>query len=515
MDLKTFYYRYLGGYFLSFCFYYYPVFKSILSKVNFKKKNDRVLKKLFKDKAYDADRQKLWWEKPGLAVMYQIEHRPGFNWQRNFDKFNATMKDESGSLKFNGPFPRMNEWVALSKKIGCDYHTFEAKWHDGICYWDTPLTEWKTETDYCRQFAEESQRQNIPFGFYYSHIFDHNPDFDDIQPLRKSLTSLIGSRGGKHKTLVSSLGLSRVTRWLFTYFSKDIKHSGEKFENPSASWFDEFAIHDFKYHPGRYIEYVIDQIKDLCTTYNPDCLWLDWWDDVDGAACEDIMDLMENHFPEIAITFNQSTAFDVRWAHYLCSEAHDLKNAWREINKYRRLLRPWELVCPAALNWDQPQPKEDPYDNIRFAALIMASGGKVQFGVPSKMNGTFNEKLVEQLEILGNWYLPRKHLFVDATPMDYKGRGVQGIDVENKNFRTCATHLGEDHLLHLFWLFGKPEAGMPLKVVLNKKNWSHIQRVVLEPNGVEIPIRKTDHGYHFQVNAGDIDMADTIIRLSY
>lgn len=513
MNLRTFYYRYLGGYFPSFCFYNYPVAKAILGRPNLKKPNDRALTKLFKDKANDPDRKKLWWEKPGLAMMYQIEHRPGFNWQRNFDKFNATMKDESGNLRFNGPFPRINEWVALSKEMGCDYHTFEAKWHDGICYWNTPLTEWKTETDYCQQFAKESRRQNIPFGFYYSHIFDHNPDFDDIQPLRKSLTSLIGSRGGKHKTLVHSLGLTRVTRWLWAYFSKDIKQAGQQFEMPPVPWFDDFEIRDFDYNPVRYIEYIIEQIRDLCTNYSPDYLWLDWWDEVDGAACEDIMALMENQFPEIAITFNQSTAYDVRWAHFLCSEAHDLKYAWRQVNKYRSLLRPWELLCPAALNWDQPRPKADPYDNIRYAALIMANGGKVQFGISSNMDGTFNKEIVMQLKLLGDWYKERKPLFVDAIPLDYKGVGVPGVEIQNKDYRACASQLGEDKLLHLFLLYGKPEAQTQIRVNLKGKKWTHIHKATLEPSGVELPVQKSEHGVRFQINADDMDMADTIVRL--
>ncbi|MFW9880283.1 MAG: hypothetical protein ACFFG0_44990, partial [Candidatus Thorarchaeota archaeon] len=96
--------------------------------------------------------KKEWWEKPGLGIMYQIEARPGWIWNRNYDKFNASMKDKYGKFKFNGPFCKIRKWVEYSKRVGVDYHVFEAKWHDGICYWDTKFTDWKTPEDYCKVY---------------------------------------------------------------------------------------------------------------------------------------------------------------------------------------------------------------------------------------------------------------------------------------------------------------------------------------------------------------------------
>ena len=37
-----------------------------------------------------------WWQKPGLAVQYQIEFRPGWEWQRDWTEFNRSMTDENG-----------------------------------------------------------------------------------------------------------------------------------------------------------------------------------------------------------------------------------------------------------------------------------------------------------------------------------------------------------------------------------------------------------------------------------
>ena len=52
---------------------------------------------------------KQWWEKPGLSIMYQIEARPGWFWNRNYDKFNASMRDDEGNINFNGPYCKMKK----------------------------------------------------------------------------------------------------------------------------------------------------------------------------------------------------------------------------------------------------------------------------------------------------------------------------------------------------------------------------------------------------------------------
>jgi hypothetical protein len=132
-----------------------------------------------------------WWKKPGLAVMYQIEFRPGWEWQRDWPEFNKSMSDEKGGFKFNGPYPKTDEWVNLSSEIGLDYHSMEIKWHDGICYFNTQLTAWKTPVDYAGEFATLSRAAGIPFMYYYSTIFDHNPQFDPIQPNRHGTVSFI------------------------------------------------------------------------------------------------------------------------------------------------------------------------------------------------------------------------------------------------------------------------------------------------------------------------------------
>jgi hypothetical protein len=50
-----------------------------------------------------------WWKEQGLGIMYQIEHRPGIEWDRDYEEFNRSMMDDQGNLRFNGPFCRIAE----------------------------------------------------------------------------------------------------------------------------------------------------------------------------------------------------------------------------------------------------------------------------------------------------------------------------------------------------------------------------------------------------------------------
>jgi len=80
------------------------------------------------------------------------------DWERDYRQFNRSMMDDEGNLAFNGPLCQVEDWVELSARAGADYHMMEIKWHDGICYFDTELTDWKTPDDYAERFAEASRK---------------------------------------------------------------------------------------------------------------------------------------------------------------------------------------------------------------------------------------------------------------------------------------------------------------------------------------------------------------------
>jgi hypothetical protein len=222
-----------------------------------------------------------------------------------------------------------------------------------ICYFPTGLTSWRTEEDYFKQFAELSRRAGIPFLFYYSAIFDHNPQFDAFQP------------------------------------------------NPRST----FSVLTMEPNP-EYEEYLRGQYRELVERYSPDGMWIDWyWAD---RATEMTVDLFKDHYPDVVLTFNFSNLFPSSYTklHYTTGEAHDLHGfyvkplrsgslvlpiftgAWRWATFYRRMIdHRWELIAPTGEWWQDPSLRDDPFEVPRMAAVILGSGGKLCLGASARLQG--------------------------------------------------------------------------------------------------------------------------------
>lgn len=454
--------------------------------------------------------EKIWWQKPGLGIMYQIEARPGWLWNRNYEKFNAFMSDENGNLKFNGPFCKMRDWVDFSNSVGVDYHIFEAKWHDGICYFDTEYTDWKTPEDYCKIFSEESKKHNIPFMFYYSNIFDHNPQFDDIQPLRTCTPSFICMHD-KPKLFIQVFSLFFA---FIVWIMEKFKHLTRTIpiENKKAKWFDKVYFNNFVKNPIKYEKYFLNQLTELIDKYKPDGLWMDWWmPEMIESSSDIIMAFMKKNYPETVLTFNGSINANLKWGHYVSFEAHDVNSAWNSGNKNRRKKFPWELVGPAASGWDNPAARPDPYEAAKIATIIMACGGKFAFGMPAKMDGTLYKEPARHLEIFGKWYKPRRELFTEAIPMDYKGKKVPGVIIKDKNVKSICTIYENDYLLHLIPLRSAPIK--PLTIKLLKKKWKNFENIILEPTKKDLQFIIEDKYITITIPKEDVERIDTILRI--
>jgi alpha-L-fucosidase len=415
-----------------------------------------------------------WWQRPGVGIQYQIEYRPGMDWERDYRQFNRSMMDREGALDFNGPFCQVEDWVELSKKTGADYHIMEIKWHDGICYFDTALTDWKTPEDYARRFAGASRKAGIPFMFYYSSVFDHNPMFDAIQPAPGHTISFIG-------------------------------------------------------YKEQYVDYMRAQYREIMDKYAPDGLWIDWYwpDDATGAT----VDLFRSEYPDAVLAFNASNYFPSarRLLHYTSGEAHNLDgryfklvkmergivpmfaSCWKWATILRRLLPPpWELIAPAGRWWQDPSLREDPKDLVRMAAIVMANGGLFFAGVTSKLDGSIFSDQIMQLGILGDWYLPRKPLFTGSVPARYRRREPPGVHVKPGSFRTAACVHGRDKLLHLFNMKGYRG---PVVVELRGSQFERVRSAIVEPGGTRLDVIRVQDCGRLEVPAELSDPVDTILRL--
>lgn len=420
---------------------------------------------------------KEWWEKPGLGVMYQLEFRPGMDWDRDFVEFNRSMMDEDGNFHFNGPFARVDEWVDLSRKIGLDYHIMEVKWHDGICYFDTALTDWKSNTDYAAQFAGLSRDKGIPFLYYYSSIFDHNPQFDDIQP-------------DPHQT-----------------FSVILQEPQPVYE-----------------------EYLRGQYRELMEQYRPDGMWIDWY--FLDLATPLTIDFFKENYPDAVLTFNASNYFPPAHTQltYTSGEAHGLEgsptkiydfgersitvfeSAWYWANKNRQeFLHPWELVGPAGKWWNDPTAREDLLELVRVVAVVLACGGKYAVGAAAQMDGSIFPDQVTQLNMLGEWYKPRRELLTEADSLRYQGEYPEGVTVDQARFRVVASRLGKDRLLHLINFDGQE---VTVGIELNRESWDGLTGVYLEPEHREITMLQSGLNIQITLNPEDVDPVSTIIRLT-
>jgi len=417
-----------------------------------------------------------WWQKPGLGIMYQTEYRPGWHWNRDFEAFNRSMKGPDGKLAFNGPFCRVEDWVRASAAAGVDYHIMEIKWHDGICYFDTSLTEWKTPVDYALQFAEASRKAGIPFLYYYSSIFDHNPQFDPIQPSRRT---------------ASFIGIP-----------------------PKAE----------------YEEYIKGQYREIMERYRPDGMWIDWyWPD---GPTEATIRFFRETYPEVVLAFNAANLQPGSYSRldYTSGEGHDLdgpylkilkeetgtmavfSSTWKWASLNRRMFtHRWELISPAGRWWEDPRTRDDPYDLPRMAAVTMACGGLHCTGVAAQMDGSLYAEQAEQLEILGAWYRPRKSLFSGSAPLPYGSAKPPGVNVTPSSVRPIACVSGGDRILHLVNMDG---ATRPISVELRGRSWRAVDSAWLEPEGAPLELKKTKAGFSLSIAKRQVDPVDTIVRLS-
>lgn len=419
----------------------------------------------------------LWWHRPGIGIMYLTEYRPGMDWDRDYTEFNRSMTGADGKINFNGPFCKVEQWVELSAEVGVDYHIMAVKWHDGICYFDTALTDWKADKDYAGRFAEGSRAAGIPFLFYYSAVFDHNPMFDPVQP-RKDMTA-------------SFLGI------------------------PSDPTYEE---------------YLRGQYREIMDRYRPDGMWIDWyWPD---SCTRTTLDYFKTNHPETVLTFNISSLFRGAYKklHYTSAEAHDLdgsyvvirrlgkgvvvimESAWKLSALARRVFdHPWEFVTPVGRWWQNPTLRDDPLDLLRMAAVVMACGGRLCMGAAPRLDGSLFPDQVEQLRLLGDWYRPRRSLFHQSCPLRYRRKEPPGVEVHPGSIKAIACRAGGDILLHLINMDG---ATRPVRVKLSGRRWRDRRAAFLEPHGRGVDLRSVHSGIELLIGKNDVDAVDTIVRLA-
>jgi alpha-L-fucosidase len=278
-----------------------------------------------------------------------------------------------------------------------------------------------------------------------------------------------------------------------------------------VKYLDDVRYDVFTNNPKKYEVYMFKQLIELIETYKPDGMWIDWFMWNIESSAHMIMEFMKKRYPNTVLTFNNSVHSRLKWAHYTSYEAHDINTAWKRGNKYRNKMRPWELVGPAASDWDNPRPRADPYEAARIAVIIMASGGKFAFGMPSQMNGDLYEQPSKQLEVFGKWYKKRKEVFTEAVPMQYKGKKVPGVKVSDKSIGIIGSIFKKDNILHLIYRYSVKKKD--LLVEFSHKKWENIDKIFLVPSERELKLRKFEKKLELTLPKEYVDRIDTILKI--
>ena len=118
-----------------------------------------------------------------------------------------------------------DEWAALAKEAGVKYVVITSKHHDGFAIFDSAYTDYdimraKYGRDILGPLSVSMKKAGIPLGFYYSIMDWHHPDYLPRRPWEKDRTT-----------------------------------QGADF--------------------GRYMDFAVNQIKELVTKYDPAVLWFD------------------------------------------------------------------------------------------------------------------------------------------------------------------------------------------------------------------------------------------------
>ena len=162
--------------------------------------------------------------------LYSIPARG--EWMRSFEKLTD---EEYGKYfeEFNPVDYDPKKWAKLAKKAGMKYMVLTAKHHDGFCLFDSGYTDFKATNTKCgrdliKEYVEAVRAEGLKVGLYYSLLDWHHEDYPHFSD-------------GAHPM----------------------------YQNPAYP--DEGRVWE------RYVEYLHNQVRELCTNYGKiDILWIDY-----------------------------------------------------------------------------------------------------------------------------------------------------------------------------------------------------------------------------------------------
>ncbi len=297
--------------------------------------------------------------------------------EQAFARMNMPREEyESLMYRFNPVQYDPEKWVLLAKEAGMEYICFTTKHHDGFCMWDTKYSDYKiTRTPYgkdtLRMLADACAKHGMKLSLYYScpdwhHAFGYNP--------------------------------ASTHQW---------KAHTENGVNTAA-----------------YLEYVRNQVRELCTNYGP--LYTFFWDIPPRIKEPSLNEMIRELQPGI---FINDRGYDT-------GDFSTPEREYRAVDG-ERFTRMTE-ACNSLGEQSWGYREHEDFYSIRFliSAIdrIMAMGGSYLLNVGPNAEGEITEDYARRIRRIGDWYNRMEGALTchEADDFQYKIRGNNAI-VTKKN----------------------------------------------------------------------------------
>jgi hypothetical protein len=316
-----------------------------------------------------------------------------------------------------------DQWAEHFVKIGCDYMYLYAKWIDGLCFWDTKTTDFKTKRDFCGEMADACHRYGLRIGWYWNHVCDGNPEFDkwNVFDPNGRPTAFGGTRYCFRKTPASpfrDVSLRQLSE-LFTNYGTV---SCMWFDLPGLSiygsneWKDRLSTERYGFS---YLEATPKQRQDLLF-------------DLHDAYFRDAVALRDELQPECSYSRNDMRRRYLNprryskmmnaYSDHLTAECHKYEN----MEQFSRLAafhtKPAEAVMLVSDSWYiQPEGVDDQLAMTEKGAIATVAAGlcqgvNVALAMTPNHDGIFPPDVICRTKKIGDWFRSVRPVLAGANP---------------------------------------------------------------------------------------------------
>ena len=304
---------------------------------------------------------------------------------------------ESLMHKFNPTEFNPDLWIDAAESAGMEFICFTAKHHDGFCMWDTKYTDYKvTNTPYkkdvVKMLSDACAKRGMGFGIYYSLPDWHHPNYPNI---------------GRHHELF----------W------------------PKAT---------IEINEDKYLEYVQNQVRELCENYGEINQF--FWDvNVAEFYKPEINDMIRKLQPSVIINDRGPSIGDYTTPEREIPSCGSFKTPVMAVNSGGRE------------SWGYR--KDEDYYTPKFLmqsiGKILAMGGDYMLNIGPMPNGMIDEKSLDILDRVGEWYKIVRQAFKDTYSVNHL---FDSSLIENDDIFFTA----KDNSIYIYILKDLPANGLSL-----------------------------------------------------